>query len=262
MMTEIILDHDATVDTAVTQPWQKQRMEALGQVTSGIAHDFNNLLTVIIGNLETAQRCDGADAATAERRRKAIANAFRGALRAATLSQHLLQFSRRQDHDPQPLDLAQFVADESEFLRRILGEAVAIETVDKAAHWQVEVDENQLQAALLNLAINARDAMPEGGKLVIATGKAVIDEKNSVPGVPYGQYVTLSVADTGAGMTDEIMKRAFEPFFTTKNVGHGTGLGLSQVHHFIEQSRGHVKIASAPGAGTNVEIYLPRLVLG
>jgi signal transduction histidine kinase len=242
--------------------WQRQRMEALGQVTSGVAHDFNNLLTVIIGNLETAQRFDDADAVSTARRRKAIASAFRGARRAATLSQRLLRLSRRPEHDPKPLDLARFVAGEVEFLQRILGETVEIETVGQPGLWQVEVDENQMQAVLLNLAINARDAMPDGGKLIIATSNAAIDEQSVIPGAPAGQYVTLTVRDNGVGMTADVIKRAFEPFFTTKESGQGTGLGLSQVHHFIEQSRGHVKIVSAPGGGTTVELYLPRLVLG
>jgi signal transduction histidine kinase len=262
MTADIATPANPKPDPAMNHRWQRQRMEALGQVTSGIAHDFNNLLTVIIGNLETAQRCDGADTASAARRRKAIASAFRGAQRAATLSQRLLQLSRRQEHDPKPLDLAQFVAGEVEFLQRVLGETVAIETVGTPGLWQVEVDENQLQAALLNLATNARDAMPDGGKLVIATGNAVVDERNAVPGVAPGHYVMLAVGDTGAGMTSDIVQRALEPFFTTKDAGQGTGLGLSQVHHFIEQSRGQVKIVSAPGEGTTVELYLPRLVLG
>jgi signal transduction histidine kinase/ActR/RegA family two-component response regulator len=236
---------------------QSQKMEAIGQLTGGIAHDFNNLLTVIIGNLDIALRkC--ADA-TLER---PLRNALMGGQRAAQLTQKLLAFSRRQPLSPRPVDANRLIAGMSDLLRRSLGEKVDIETVGGAGLWRIEVDAAELEAAILNLAINARDAMPDGGKLTIETTNALIDEDyaRTLDGVKAGQYVLISVTDTGEGMTPEVMEHAFEPFFTTKKEGQGTGLGLSQVYGFVRQSEGHLKIYSEKGHGSTVKIYLPRRI--
>jgi PAS domain S-box-containing protein len=241
---------------------QTQKMEAVGQLTGGVAHDFNNLLTIILGNLETAQRnLATLDPSVAGRLTRLLGNAMRGAQRATTLTQRLLAFSRRQPLDPKPMDLNKFAAGAVDFLQRSLGETVDIEAVGGAGVWPVEVDAPQLEAALLNLAVNARDAMPDGGKLTIETSNAFLDEEycRAHPEVAPGQYVLIAVSDTGVGMSEEIQARAFEPFYTTKGVGHGTGLGLSQVYGFVKQSGGHVKIYSEIGEGTTVKIYLPRL---
>jgi PAS domain S-box-containing protein len=235
-----------------------QKMEAVGQLSGGIAHDFNNLLMIVIGNLETVQR--QARESNNPNMQRALNNAMRGAQRAASLTQRLLAFSRRQALNPKPLDINKFVVGSAEFLGRSLGEAVEIETVGAAGLWTVEVDPNQLEVALVNLAINARDAMPNGGKLTLEAANAILDReyRQSNPEVMPGQYVMLSVSDTGAGMSKDVLARAFEPFFTTKELGHGTGLGLSQVYGFIKQSGGHLKIYSEVGQGTTVKIYLPR----
>jgi PAS domain S-box-containing protein len=242
---------------------QMQKMEAIGQLTGGVAHDFNNLLMIILGNLETAQRNLGElTGNAASRLQRVIGNAMRGAQRAATLTQRLLAFSRRQPLNPRPLDVNKFIAGAVDFLQRSLGETVNVEAVGSGGLWHVEVDTNQLEASLLNLAINARDAMPEGGKLTIETSNAFLDQDycRGNPEVQPGQYVLISVTDNGTGMTRDVVERAFEPFFTTKIVGQGTGLGLSQVYGFVKQSGGHVKIYSELGEGTTVKIYLPRLV--
>src|SRR6185312_13275966 len=238
---------------------QSQKMEAVGQLTGGIAHDFNNLLQVIVGNLESLQRHLPKESG---RLRRSATQAMNGALRAAALTQRLLAFARRQPLDPKPVDVNVLVKNASELMYRSLGEVISIETVLSAGLWRVEVDANELEAALLNLAVNARDAMPEGGKLTIETSNTHIDEAysaNHVEVIP-GQYVVICVSDTGSGMTEETVAQAFEPFFTTKPVGKGTGLGLSQVYGFIKQSGGHVKIYSEVGEGTTVKLYLPRLV--
>ncbi|HWE46567.1 MAG TPA: ATP-binding protein [Caulobacteraceae bacterium] len=238
---------------------QSQKMEAMGQLTGGVAHDFNNLLQVIIGNLDTIVRT----APPEEARLKRSANqALNGARRAAALTQRLLAFSRRQPLDPKPLNVNALVTNLSEMVHRTLGETVAVETVLAAGLWQVEADANELEAAILNLAVNARDAMVEGGRLTIETANAYIDEAyaaNYAEVVP-GQYVSISISDTGQGMDPDVLGRAFEPFYTTKPVGQGTGLGLSQVYGFVKQSGGHVKIYSEVGEGTTVKIYLPRLM--
>jgi CheY-like chemotaxis protein len=213
---------------------------------------------VVFGNLETAKRRAQGGAGDLVRPLDA---ALRGATRAATLTQRLLAFSRRQPLAPRPLNLNRMVTGASKLLQRTLGESIAIETVLGAGLWWTSADLNQLESALLNLAVNARDAMPEGGKLTIETANAHLDEAyaGAHDQVTAGQYVVLAVSDTGAGMPKEILEKAFEPFFTTKGVGHGTGLGLSQVYGFVRQSGGHVKIYSEPGLGTTVRIYLPRL---
>jgi PAS domain S-box-containing protein len=238
---------------------QSQKMEAVGQLTGGIAHDFNNLLQVIVGNLESLQRHLPKESG---RLRRSATQAMNGALRAAALTQRLLAFARRQPLDPKPVDVNVLVKNASELMYRSLGEVISIETVLSAGLWRVEVDANELEAALLNLAVNARDAMPEGGKLTIETSNTHIDEAysaNHVEVIP-GQYVVICVSDTGSGMTEETVAQAFEPFFTTKPVGKGTGLGLSQVYGFIKQSSGHVKIYSEIGEGTTVKLYLPRFL--
>ena len=242
---------------------QSQKMEAIGQLSGGVAHDFNNLLTIVIGNLETAQRQLGAlSGGVASRLKRALDNAMRGAQRAATLTQRLLAFSRQQPLDPKPLDINKFIAAEVEFLQRSLGETIEVEAVGSAGVWPVEVDAHQLEAALLNLAVNARDAMPNGGKLTIETSNAFLDQDycGANPEVMPGQYVMIAVSDNGTGMTKNVADRAFEPFFSTKGAGQGTGLGLSQVYGFIKQSKGHIKIYSEVGEGTTVKIYLPRLL--
>jgi PAS domain S-box-containing protein len=235
-----------------------QKMEAVGQLSGGIAHDFNNLLMIVIGNLETVQR-HARESSNANMQR-ALSNAMRGAQRAASLTQRLLAFSRRQALNPRPLDINKFVISSAEFIGRSLGEGIEIETVGAAGLWTVEVDTNQLEVALLNLAINARDAMPNGGKLTLEAANAILDREycQSNPEVIPGQYVVLSVSDAGVGMSKDVLARAFEPFFTTKELGHGTGLGLSQVYGFVKQSGGHLKIYSEVGQGTTVKIYLPR----
>jgi PAS domain S-box-containing protein len=237
---------------------QAQKMEAVGQLTGGLAHDFNNLLQVIVGNLEILERNL---APTEGRLRRATENAMIGAQRAATLTQRLLAFSRRQPLAPKPVKVNDLVTEMSELLYRSLGETIAVETVLAAGLWRTEADPNQLESALLNLAVNARDAMPAGGKLTIETANAHIDEGYAArqAEVSSGQYVLICVSDTGTGMDKPTIERAFEPFFTTKEPGKGTGLGLSQVYGFVKQSGGHVKVYSEPGQGTTVRIYLPRL---
>lgn len=237
-----------------------QKMEAIGQLSGGIAHDFNNLLMIILGNLETAQR-HGKEIANASLQRS-LNNAMRGAQRAAALTSRLLAFSRRQPLDPKPLDVNKFLNGAVEFLQRTLGETIEVEAVGAAGLWQVDVDANHLETALLNLAINARDAMPEGGKLTIEAANVYLDQEyaRSNPEVSTGRFVAICVSDTGHGMPRDVLDRAFEPFFTTKEPGQGTGLGLSQVYGFVKQSGGHIKIYSEEGQGTTVKIYLPRLV--
>jgi PAS domain S-box-containing protein len=237
---------------------QSQKMEAIGQLTGGVAHDFNNLLTVIVGNLETIWRHappeDG-------KLRRAIDQVTRGAQRAVTLTQQLLAFSRRQPLNPKPTDINRLVAGMSDLVRRTIGENISVETVLAGGLWRVEIDAHQLESALLNLAVNARDAMPEGGKLTIETANAHLDEgyAGRYPELTAGQYVVVCVTDTGSGMSAEVITHAFEPFYTTKPIGQGTGLGLSQVYGFVKQSGGHVKLYSEVGEGTTVKIYLPRM---
>ncbi len=240
---------------------QAQRMEAVGNLTGGIAHDFNNLLMVILGNLEIAKKQLGNWTDTSRARlERVIGNANIGAQRAATLTQRLLAFSRRQPLDPKPLDPAKLIAGLSDLLRRPLGATIDLEIVGAGGLWQVEADPAELESAILNLALNARDAMPNGGKLTIETGNTFLDEAYARQGndIKPGQYVMIAIADTGTGMSKDVTERAFEPFFTTKESGQGTGLGLSQVYGFVKQSGGHVKIYSEPGLGTSVKIYLPR----
>src|SRR3954462_12966426 len=212
---------------------------------------------IVLGNLETAERHAKAPGANLNR---ALANAVRGAQRAAALTSRLLAFSRRQALDPKPLDLNRFLSGTVDFLQRSLGETIQIEHVGTAGLWQVDLDSNQLETALVNLAVNARDAMPDGGRLTIETSNVWIDEDycRSNPETTPGQYVLICVTDTGTGMSADTMNRAFEPFFTTKEIGQGTGLGLSQVYGFVKQSGGQVKLYSESNIGTTVKLYFPR----
>jgi signal transduction histidine kinase len=240
---------------------QSQKLDAIGHLTGGVAHDFNNLLTIIIGNLETAQRqldtwTDAVHGKLAQR----IASAMHGAERAAALTKRLLAFARQQPLNPVAIDVNRLLNGLSDFLRRALGEDVSLEIVGAGGVWPVEADPAELEAAILNLAVNARDAMPDGGKLTIETANAYLDDAycRQYSDLRPGQYVQISVTDSGAGMTSEIVERAFEPFFTTKQAGQGTGLGLSQVYGFVKQSGGHVKIYSEVDEGTTIKMYLPR----
>jgi PAS domain S-box-containing protein len=241
---------------------QAQKMEAVGQLTGGIAHDFNNLLTVVTGNISMAQRALDASEVADPRARRSLDNAMKGAERAAALTQRLLAFSRRQPLAPKPLDLDKLVMGMSDLLQRSLGELIKLEIVTSPGLWRIEADPNQLESALLNLALNARDAMPKGGELTMETANVRLDESYASLNaeVPPGQYVMVAVTDTGVGMPKEVIAHAFEPFFTTKEVGKGTGLGLSMIYGFVKQSGGHVKIYSEEGEGTTVKIYLPRLL--
>lgn len=241
---------------------QSQKMEAVGQLTGGIAHDFNNLLTVVTGNIDMAARALDKAGQADTRARRALGNALKGAERAATLTQRLLAFSRRQSLEPKPVDADRLVAGMSDLVHRALGETINLEIVTSPGLWRVEADPNQLESALLNLAVNARDAMPEGGVVTMETANARLDEAYAAEHaeVAPGQYVVIAVTDTGSGMSKETVARVFEPFFTTKEVGRGTGLGLSMVYGFVKQSGGHVKIYSEEGHGTTVKIYLPRLI--
>jgi signal transduction histidine kinase len=240
---------------------QAQKMEAVGQLTGGVAHDFNNLLTVIMGGLDTIRRSPPDDEA---RIKRAIDMALQGVQRAASLTTRLLAFSRRQPLDPKPIELNKLVRDMTDLLHRTLGEEIELEGVLAPRLWTVEVDQNQLESALLNLAVNARDAMTNGGKLTIETANTALDESyvaQDAEVIP-GQYVVIAVSDSGSGMSKEVVARVFEPFFTTKEVGRGTGLGLSMVYGFVKQSRGHITIYSEEGQGTTVKLYFPRHTAG
>ncbi len=236
---------------------QAQKMESLGQLTGGIAHDFNNMLNVVIGNLDMLMRRLARGDSNVQR---FASFALDGATRAAQLTERLLAFARQQPLRPEPINANKLVAGMSDLLHRTLGETIRIESVLAGGLWRVHTDANQLESAILNLAVNARDAMPGGGRLTIETANAHLDDMYAAAhaGLTQGQYVMIAVTDTGTGMTPAIARKAFDPFFTTKSVGKGTGLGLSQVHGFVHQSGGHVKIYSEVDQGTTVKIYLPR----
>ena len=244
-------------DDAESQLRQLQKMEAVGQLTGGIAHDFNNMLAIIIAGLDLARRQLRTDPDKALAR---IDSAQEGARRAAILTARLLDFSRQQALSPVALDPNRLVSGMSDLLRRTIGEQVQIEIVLGGGAWRIHADVAQLENAVINLCVNARDAMADGGRLTIETSNAHLDDSYArLNGeVAPGQYVQIAVTDSGVGMPPEVARRAFEPFFTTKGAGKGTGLGLSQVFGFIKQSGGHVKIYSEPGAGTSVKLYLPR----
>ena len=237
---------------------EAQKMQAIGQLTGGIAHDFNNLLTVILGNLEFMRSRPDCDEPTKVRIERATWAAQRG----ATLTGQLLAFARKQPLAPAPIDLAATMPDLVPLLRRTLGEHIEVRYVETAGLWPALADPAQLESALLNLALNARDAMPGGGRLTIELANKVLDEDyvRSHAEVTLGDYTMLAVSDTGQGMTQEVVARVFEPFFTTKPDGKGTGLGLAMVFGFVKQSGGHVKIYSEPGHGTTVRLYLPRAI--
>ena len=253
-----LLEAEAAVRAkAEAQVRQLQKMESIGQLTGGIAHDFNNMLAVVLGSLEMAKHRIGREQDKVE---ACIDNAVEGARRAAQLTSRLLAFSRQQPLEPQPLDANKLVGGISELLRRTIGEQFRVETVLAGGLWRAHADPAQLESAILNLCVNARDAMPDGGRLTIETANGHLDDAYVAAHqeVTAGQYVVVSVTDTGTGMPQEVVERAFEPFYTTKGVGKGTGLGLSQVYGFLKQSGGHVKIYSEPGHGTTVKLYLPR----
>jgi signal transduction histidine kinase/CHASE3 domain sensor protein/ActR/RegA family two-component response regulator len=254
---ESLRQEAASREIAEAQVRQVQKMQAVGQLTGGIAHDFNNMLAIVIGSLDLAKRRLERDRAKAE---ACIDSALEGANRAAQLTARLLAFSRQQPLDPRVLDVNKLVGGMSELLRRTIGEHLRVETVLAGGLWRTFADPTQLENAIVNLCVNARDAMPGGGKLTIETTNAHLDDTYAAQHdeVAPGQYVMISVTDTGTGMPPEVVERAFDPFYTTKGVGRGTGLGLSQVHGFVKQSRGHVKIYSEPGVGTTIKIYLPR----
>ncbi|MCW5772103.1 MAG: response regulator, partial [Rhodospirillaceae bacterium] len=233
-----------------------QRLEAVGQLTGGIAHDFNNLLTVVIGNLDLLQSRLAADPAAA----KLAESALQASLRGAALTRQLLAFARRQPLVSKVIDVNERVSAIFALLQRTLGEQIAIQTSLDPDLWPALVDPVQLESAVVNLAINARDAMPKGGNLLIDTANKRVDESyvaSTLDATP-GDYVMLGVSDTGTGMSPETLARVFEPFFTTKPAGQGTGLGLSMVYGFAKQSQGHVQIYSEVGEGTSVRLYLPR----
>jgi signal transduction histidine kinase/CheY-like chemotaxis protein len=254
----ILRDEMAARAAAEGQVRQMQKMESIGQLTGGIAHDFNNMLAIVIGSLDLAKRrAAQGDAAKLDR---CIDNAREGAERAAALTARLLAFSRQQPLAPVAIDANKLVSGMSELLRRTLGEHIEIETVLAGGLWRSYADPGQLENAILNLAVNARDAMPEGGRLTIESANAYLDDeyaRDRAEVIP-GQYVSICVSDTGSGMSADVIDRAFDPFFTTKGVGKGTGLGLSQVFGFVKQSGGHVAIYSEEGEGTTVKLYLPR----
>jgi signal transduction histidine kinase len=237
---------------------QSQKMEAVGQLTGGVAHDFNNLLQVIQANLEAVSVRLAED----DPQRRHIERALAGTERGAALTQQLLAFARRQSLRPMAFDVAERIAVSSEMLRGMLAVEIAVETQCANDLWMADADPHQLETALLNLAINARDAMPNGGRLMISTSNARLDAAATagLPDVDAGDYVRIAVSDTGTGMTSEVREAAFEPFFTTKPIGKGSGLGLSQVYGFVKQSQGHITLDSMPGEGTTVALYLRRAV--
>jgi PAS domain S-box-containing protein len=250
-------------DLLQAQLRQAHRLEAVGQITGGVAHDFNNLLAVILGNAEVIEKHLAGNAPLRE-----LAELTRmAAERGAELTRQLLAFSRQQPLDPKPVDIDRLVSGMNKLLQRVLGERVDISTNYGPGLWNALVDASQLETALINLSVNARDAMPDGGRLTIETKNISLDKSHAseefelgteLAETVTGQYVLISVSDTGTGMDEATRLKAFDPFFTTKDVGKGSGLGLSMVYGFVKQSKGHVRIFSEPGGGTTVELYLPR----
>lgn len=263
--TEALERQEAEREAAEAQVRQLQKMEVIGQLTGGVAHDFNNILQIVLGNLGNIERqLQRGPQIEARLLDRGIKTAIQASERAAVLTSQLLAFSRQQPLAPKPLDVNRLIGSMSDLLHRTLGEAIELETILAARLWQTLADTNQLESAILNLAVNARDAMPDGGKLTVETANAYLDEAYaaSEEDVRPGQFVVIAVSDTGTGMSSEVIRKAFDPFFTTKDVGQGTGLGLSQVYGFIKQSGGHAKIYSEVGEGTTVKLYLPRLLAG
>ena len=260
----VVSAHDVTERRRLEQQLQQsQKMEAVGQLTGGVAHDFNNLLTLVIGGLDIIGRqiTNLPDPLALTRIERGREMAMQGAQRAASLTTRLLAFSRQQPLNPQALDANKLVVDVCDLLRRAIGETITVETALGTDVWRMYADANQLENALLNIGFNARDAMPNGGKLIIETANASLDKayiSSLSEDIAPGEFVMIAITDTGTGMDMTTRQRAFDPFFTTKEVGKGTGLGLSQVYGFARQSAGHVKIYSEIGEGTTVKIYLPR----
>jgi len=249
--------HDLTERRATEEQLRRsQRMEAIGQLTGGIAHDFNNLLAIILGNLEILLESDR----ISKDDRALALEAMNASERGAELVRRLLAFARKQQLEPRIFNLSERLPDIVQLLRRSLGEAVKIDTRSPDGLWDALADPSQVDDAIVNLAINARDAMPDGGRLIIETANVELDEDYARQHVDVtaGHYVMLAVTDSGSGMTPEVAARALEPFFTTKPAGQGTGLGLSQIYGFVKQSGGHVSIYSELGHGTTVRLYLPR----
>ncbi len=232
---------------------QSQKLEALGQLTGGIAHDFNNMLAVIMGNCDVMQKQLGPD-------HKQVQSILRAASHGAELTERLLAFARRQSLSPRDIDLQALLGDMNDMMSRTLGESIEVRIAPAPDLWPVSADPAQLESAILNLAINARDAMPRGGKLLLEAANAELAPDDPVvkSGCGPGRFVVLTVRDTGTGMSEEVLSNAFEPFFTTKDVGQGSGLGLSMVYGFVQQSGGHIALESRPGDGTRVKLYLPR----
>jgi len=254
---DVVLTEIAQRERTEEQLRQSQKMEAVGQLTGGLAHDFNNLLAGITGSLELLQL------RIAQGRVHEIArfvnSAQEAAARAAALTHRLLAFSRRQTLDPKTTDVSQLVAGMEDLVRRTVGPEISLEVARADNLWLTLVDPPQLENALLNLCINARDAMPDGGRLIIRASNAKVDHQGGQDqDLPTGQYVVLTVTDNGVGMTPDVMARAFDPFFTTKPLGQGTGLGLSMIYGFVRQSEGHIRIQSEVGRGTTIRLYLPR----
>ena len=239
---------------------QAQKMEAVGQLTGGMAHDFNNLLAIVIGSLDVLGR--RIEKGRTNDIKRFIDSAMDGANRAAALTQRLLAFARRQPLAPVPIDTNRLVVEMAELLGRTISGNVKVETELDPRTWDIHADRNQLENALLNLAVNARDAMPEGGRLTLRTSNVHLeaDPAAASPGARDGEYVLLAVTDTGTGMAPEVVARAFDPFFTTKETGKGTGLGLSQIYGFVQQTGGHIRIESAVGEGSTIKMFLPRFV--
>src|SRR3984893_2334364 len=236
---------------------QSQKMEAVGQLTGGIAHDFNNLLTGIVGSLDLLQT--RLNQGRTDNVARYINAAMTSANRAAALTHRLLAFARRQPLIPKSVDANALVVSLEDLLRRTIGETIDLEIAASDDLWYTLCDPNQLESALLNLAINARDAMPDGGRLTISTANARLDSLTAeTPALAPGDYICIGVTDTGVGMSAEVAARAFDPFFTTKPIGQGRGVGLSMIYGFARQSNGHVTLASRFGDGTSVTLYLPR----
>lgn len=253
-------DADAARAQAEEQLRQSQKMEAFGQLTGGVAHDFNNFLTVILGNLETLERQLSGRAGVPDVRRVevALSHAKQGAQRAAALTQRLLAFARRQPLQPLSTNINDLIAATAEMAARMLGEQVELRSDLQPDLWPAHIDPHMLETALLNLAVNSRDAMPAGGEITIQTRNTVLDEATPGLDATPGDYIRISVADTGVGIPEDLLDKVFEPFFTTKDIGVGTGLGLSQVYGFVKQSGGYIALDSTVGQGTTVHIYLPR----
>ena len=255
---DITVQHEtlASLEEARNRLFQAQKMEAIGQLTGGVAHDFNNLLTVILGNASRLQQ----ELSENPPLRELAEITRQAAERGAALTNQLLAFARRQPLAPEPIDVKQTISAMGAFLKRTVGEEVEIEVIHADGLWLAMADPSRLESAMLNLCLNARDAMATGGKVTIETANVYLDElyANRHAEVKAGEYVMVAVSDTGPGMSPEVLDRAFEPFFTTKGPDKGSGLGLSMVHGFIKQSGGHIKIYTELGHGTTVKIYLPR----